>query len=49
MSDKDKYALKIKLARTQGEYIGTLKAIVCWDIPEELKHKLIKLIDKLED
>ncbi len=40
--------LKIKLARVQGEYIGTLKGIIWWDIPNELKEKLKLLIAELE-
>ena len=41
--------LKIKLARVQGEYIGTLKGIIWWDIPNELKEKLELLIAELEN
>ena len=47
MSEEDK--LKIKLARVEGEYIGTLKGILWWDIPNELKEKLELLIVKLDN
>jgi hypothetical protein len=47
MSEEDK--LKIKLARVQGEYTGTLKGILWWDIPNKLKEKLEKLIVDLEN
>ena len=47
MEEQDK--LKIKLARVQGEYIGTLKGILWWDIPNKLKEKLEKLIVELEN
>lgn len=41
--------LKLKLARIKGEFIGTLKGILCWDIPEELKQKLENKIKELEN
>jgi hypothetical protein len=40
--------LYLKLARTKGEFIGTLQAILWWDIPEELKEKLESKIKELE-
>jgi len=40
--------LKIKLARMQGQFIGTLKGILWWDIPSDLKEKIEKLIIELE-
>ena len=40
--------LTIKHARLQGEYIGTLKGILWWDIPEDLKKKIKENIKKLE-
>ena len=40
--------LKLKLARTKGEFIGILKGILWWDIPEELKEKLENKIKELE-
>ncbi len=46
MNKEDK--IKIKLARVQGEYIGTLKGILWWDIPNELKEKLKDRIVELE-
>lgn len=39
---------KIKLAKLQGEFEGTLKGILCWDIPNELKSKIQEQINKLE-
>ncbi len=47
MSKEDK--IKIKLARIQGEYIGTLKGILWWDIPNELKERLKARIVELEN
>ena len=47
MLEEDK--LKIKLARVQGEYIGTLKGILWWDIPNKLKEKLEQSIVNLEN
>ena len=47
MSEEDK--LKIKLARVQGEYIGTLQGILCWDIPNEIKERLKVRIVELEN
>ena len=41
--------LKLKLARTKGEFIGTLHGILWWDIPEELKQKLENKIKELEN
>jgi hypothetical protein len=46
MNEEDK--IKIKLARVQGEYIGTLKGILWWDIPNELKERLKDRIVELE-
>lgn len=40
--------LLISYERLQGEYAGTLKAILWWDIPEELKVRLQKRIKELE-
>ena len=47
MSEENK--LRIELARVQGEYTGTLKGILWWDIPNKLKEKLEKLIVDLEN
>ncbi len=47
MREEDK--LKLKLARLQGEFIGTLKAITFWDIQKELKDKLEERIVELEN
>ena len=47
MTQEDK--IKIKFARLQGEYVGTLKGILWWDIPKELKTKLEDTISKLEN
>ena len=41
--------LRLKLAILQGEFIGTLKAITWWDIPNELKDILEKRIVELEE
>lgn len=38
MREEDK--LKVQIARLEGEFIGTLKAITMWDIPNELKERL---------
>lgn len=45
---KEELYLKLKLARTKGEFIGTLQGILWWDIPEELKEKLENKIKELE-
>lgn len=45
---KEELYLKLKLARTKGEFIGTLHGILWWDIPEELKEKLENKIKELE-
>ena len=47
MNKEDK--IKIKLAKVRGEYIGTLKGILWWDIPIELKEKLKDRIVELEN
>ena len=47
MGEEDK--LKVQIARLEGEYIGTLKGIIWWDIPNELKEKLELLIAELEN
>ena len=47
MNVEDK--IKIKLAKIQGEYIGTLLGILWWDIPNELKEKLKDRIVELEN
>ena len=46
MRTEDK--LKIEIARLKGDFIGTLKGITWWDIPNELKDKLDKKIVELE-
>ena len=46
MRKEDK--LKIEIARLRGEFIGTLKGIVLWDIPDELKERLKDRIRELE-
>jgi len=46
MSKEDK--LKVEIARLNGDFIGTLKGITWWDIPNELKDKLDKKIVELE-
>lgn len=38
----------IKHSRLLGEYTGTLKGILHWDIPSELREKIEILIKKLE-
>ena len=47
MSKEDN--LKVEMARLEGEFIGTLKAITWWNIPNELKDKLEKHIVELEE
>lgn len=37
-----------KYNRVLGEFIGTLKGVCCWDIPNELKLKLERKIKELE-
>lgn len=34
--------------RLLGNFIGTLKGVCCWDIPDELKMKLERKIKELE-
>ena len=46
---KEELKLQLKLARTKGEFIGTLQGILWWDIPEELKEKLENKIKELEN
>tara|TARA_Y100000385_G_C12658965_1_gene452903 strand:+ start:203 stop:352 length:150 start_codon:yes stop_codon:yes gene_type:complete len=46
---KEELYLKLKLERLKGEFIGMLKGITWWDIPEELREKLENKIKKLED
>ena len=46
---KEELHLKLKLARTKGEFIGTLQGILWWDIPDELKEKLENKIKELEN
>jgi hypothetical protein len=36
-------------ARLTGEFIGTLKGILWWDIPAELKNKIENKIKELEN
>ena len=50
MNDKDNkiFKLTIELATMQGLYIGTLKGILWWDLPEELRSNLEDRIKKLE-
>jgi hypothetical protein len=45
MTQEDR--IKIKLARLQGEFVGTLKGILWWDIPNELKVKIERRINEL--
>jgi hypothetical protein len=45
MTQEDR--VKIKLARLQGEFVGTLKGILWWDIPNELKVKIERRINEL--
>ena len=40
--------LKVEMARLEGDFIGTLKAITMWDIPNELKERLKDRIVELE-
>jgi hypothetical protein len=47
MNEEDK--LKVQIARLEGEYIGTLKGILWWDIPNELKERLKDRIVELEN
>ena len=47
MTQEDK--IKIELARLQGEFLGTLKGFLCWDIPNELKVRMQQQINKLEN
>lgn len=51
IEDLDMGELKERLncATLKGEYIGTIKAVLHWDIPEELKEKLKVIIKELED
>ncbi len=37
-----------EISRLKGEYIGTLQGISAWNIPTELREKLMGIIDKLE-
>lgn len=37
-----------EINRLKGEYIGTLQGISAWNIPTELREKLMGVIDKLE-
>ena len=46
--DKDIFRLTIELSRTRGMYIGTLKGILWWDLPKELKSNLENRIKELE-
>ena len=50
MNDKDNkiFKLTIELATMQGLYIGTLRGILWWDLPEELRSNLEDRIKKLE-
>ncbi len=47
MDEIDK--LKVELAWIKGQYIGTLKGILWWDIPSKLKENLKKQIKELEE
>ena len=37
-----------EISRLKGEYIGTLQGISAWNIPKELREKLMGIIEKLE-
>lgn len=37
-----------EIARLKGEYLGTLQGISAWNIPKELREKLMGIIEKLE-
>lgn len=47
MTEEQKLLLKYN--RLIGEFQGTLKGILWWDIPEELKAKLELTIKELEE
>lgn len=44
---KDQSKKNIEYARLKGEYIGTIKGILLWEIPDELKEKLEKILQDL--
>ncbi len=37
-----------EISRLKGEYLGTLQGISAWNIPSELREKLMVIIKKLE-
>lgn len=39
----------VNFPRLKGEFLGTLRGIVCWDIPEDLEEKLKVKIKELEE
>jgi hypothetical protein len=41
--------LKIEYSKLRGDLTGTLKGIVSWNIPKELKDKVNKKIKELEN
>lgn len=47
MTEEQKLLLKYN--RLIGEFQGTLKGVLWWDIPEELKDKLESKINQLEE
>jgi len=40
--------LTVDYARLKGEYIGSLKGLLWWDLPKELKTKIEAQIKELE-
>lgn len=47
MTELDK--LKIEKATQTGYFLGVLRGILTWDIPEELKDKINKIRKELEN
>jgi len=45
----DYFKLKLEYARLSGEFIGTLQAVLWYDIPEDLKIKLIEIKDQISE
>ena len=41
--------LILEHSRILGEFQGTLKAVLCWDVPQELKDKIQSKIKELEE
>lgn len=45
----EKVIIEQKYARLKGEYIGSLKGILCWDIPNELRDRIESLVQDLKN